>query len=571
MADATMYEARPTSAEAKSPPGAGAAEKPIVSKKERRWEKAMKKAKRGHRSDLELNEWGEDHFHEQNICPKLEKEYEDKAEEFQDVLSMSVKTTSRAEFIEQVEKTNIPALVHDIPVEEDWPAAGTWSIEGLRQIYRDTRFRCGDDDDGYPLRVKLDYFTKYMKYNTDDSPLKIFDGTFDENPEAKKLLKDYKVPSYFNDDLFKHVGESRRPPYRWILIAPERSGTSVHIDPLSTSAWNTLLEGRKRWVIFPPHVGKEFVKGKQYFPEDSDNEPIHWFTLALPRLREACKKMEEEQKAAVANASSGEGKEEPYSGPLIYEFTQHPGDTVFVPLDWWHAVLNTTDTLAVTQNFCSRVNFPHVWRDTRKKRKKLARRWLEKLRVAHPDIAESACKMNTEDGFEMKYRTRDSMIQVDNVKYTRIQKGEALASSESSSSSSGNSGSSSSSSSSSSGSSSSSETSSSGSESDSEAEGGQKNSKARKQSVGSSRSSAPPLAPEEEVPLSEEEREEARRVRKTLLAARAHQAQQANERRKAVQQRLNKKQEEDVAGRAAGSPKKETVDPMGLLGGDREE
>jgi histone arginine demethylase JMJD6 len=62
------------------------------------------------------------------------------------------------------------------------------------------------------------------------------------------------------------------------------------------------------------------------------------------------------------------------------------GDTLFVPGNWWHAVLNLDDTIAVTQNFCNAGNFEQVWLSMRKGRKKLSCRWLKLLEKHEPEF-----------------------------------------------------------------------------------------------------------------------------------------------------------------------------------------
>lgn len=63
---------------------------------------------------------------------------------------------------------------------------------------------------------------------------------------APGLLKDYTVPCLFQEDFFEVLDGEQRPPFRWLIVGPERSGASWHVDPALTSAWNTLLCGRKR-------------------------------------------------------------------------------------------------------------------------------------------------------------------------------------------------------------------------------------------------------------------------------------------------------------------------------------
>ena len=63
-----------------------------------------------------------------------------------------------------------------------------------------------------------------------------------------------QVPKYFDEDLFSVLGDEGRPDFRWLIMGPPRSGSTFHKDPNATSAWNAVITGSKKWIMYPPHA-----------------------------------------------------------------------------------------------------------------------------------------------------------------------------------------------------------------------------------------------------------------------------------------------------------------------------
>ncbi|CAM9932330.1 unnamed protein product [Discosporangium mesarthrocarpum] len=287
---------------------------------------------------------------------------------------------SPAAFREEYEVPNIPVVLVDGAAS--WPAISCWTKEHLLKCYGDLRLHAGG------LEFELKDYLRYAEESEDELPLYVFDKHFANKCPA--LGEGYSVPEVFPDDLFSVLDENDacggaddddrsealgRPDYRWLIAGPARSGSSFHVDPNGTSAWNGVVCGRKKWVLFPPGATPPGV-----FPSEDGLDlaaPVsitEWFL----NFYEDC------------HSSGCQVR------PL--ECVVSAGEVLFVPRGWWHCVLNLEWSVAITQNFVSRVNLPHVVRFLSEKkhlisglplekRENLGERFLAALSKQRPDMA----------------------------------------------------------------------------------------------------------------------------------------------------------------------------------------
>jgi hypothetical protein len=183
------------------------------------------------------------------------------------------------------------------------------------------------NDDNLRIKMTMRDFLVYMRENEEYKPLYVFDSSFQRR--APQMLNDYGIPQYFWEDLFAALDDSHRPAYRWWLMGSARTGSPFHQDPNGTSAWNAVTHGHKRWALYPPWMS---VPPGAYANGHNPNS-LKWWTLIYPQLP-------------------------PHEKPI--EFIQNPGDLIFIPSGWWHAVLNLDETVSVTQNFVNLENLDAV-------------------------------------------------------------------------------------------------------------------------------------------------------------------------------------------------------------------
>ena len=251
-----------------------------------------------------------------------------------------------------------------------WPVCQSWSLQELLNQYAEIEFRAEAVDWTFST------YYDYMIHSQDESPVYLFDKKFAEKMKlvvGKEEGAAYWKPDCFGPDLFE-ILEAERPAHRWLIIGPERSGSTFHKDPNATSAWNAVIQGTKYWIMFPPTVSVPGV----YVSQDS-SEVTSPLSIAEWLL---------------------EFHAEAREHPECVEGICRAGEILHVPSGWWHLVVNLEGGIALTQNFIPKSHLTDALSFLRDKSDQVSgfRRdiadpyglFLERLEEQYPDLLQQA-------------------------------------------------------------------------------------------------------------------------------------------------------------------------------------
>ncbi|KAJ9609828.1 hypothetical protein H2200_006157 [Cladophialophora chaetospira] len=252
-----------------------------------------------------------------------------------------------------------------------------WSQGFLQDTYGEVPFIC--ESVNWPFQK----YTRYMNTTADESPIYLFDRGFVEKMGLQVGNRDptvqnaYEPPIAFQEDLFTLLKE-QRPDHRWLIIGPERSGSTFHKDPNATSAWNAVIRGSKYWILFPNLNQPPGV----YMSEDQSEvtSPLSIAEWLLSFHAEGRRTL---------GCVEGVCKE---------------GEVLHVPSGWWHLVVNLEPSIAITQNFVPKAHLKSAIRFLRDRPDQVSGfredvkdpygLFMDRLTEAYPDLAASVATTN---------------------------------------------------------------------------------------------------------------------------------------------------------------------------------
>ena len=222
----------------------------------------------------------------------------------------------------------VPAILTDVAAS--WPCASKWSLAWFAETHGDVRV-AADDGTKEKLRCTLREFAEMSsRRSSRPGPAVPYLRTWNFLDDIPALESDFEASGggYFRN-YFDALRPEWRPPFTWAFLGGAGTRTKLHVDVWHTDAWLTVLEGRKRFVLFHPGQLKYvFDEASRTFADLDADGGLASIETRFPDFAKAVPVV------AVVEA----------------------GETIYIPRGWPHYAVALSAGVSLTVNFLSRAN-----------------------------------------------------------------------------------------------------------------------------------------------------------------------------------------------------------------------
>lgn len=202
---------------------------------------------------------------------------------------------------------------------KDWQAMKTFALDHLVELLPDAEASVGSVQGQQDVLMTLKEYARLIQKGV--STKLYFKSQFHLHTN---LRFDYSPPDAFACWYAQFPGKSKRFALSWVYVGGKGTMSGLHTDVWNTSAWNVVITGKKLWVFFPPDQEKYLYGGRV--------NPFEPELTLYPDFSQA--------------------------NPVVA--IQNPGDLIYTPSRWWHAVYNLESGVSLTENFMNQTNVEHV-------------------------------------------------------------------------------------------------------------------------------------------------------------------------------------------------------------------
>ena len=235
-------------------------------------------------------------------------------EKFQHISVDGTSKLSKEYFNTNYAYKDIPALF--TKAFQNWPIKEKWTINYLIEMFGNNKQEVSANNKFADLSLE-----EYLNRDFGDDNFYFMT----QNHLNNRLRDDYELPDFLN--CWYRNSDSPKIYLSWLYVGKKGTMTGLHQDVWMTSAWNYLVSGKKLWIFYPLPFNDMINKNKSQY----DIQSLLQKTLSNENLD---------------------------IDPIIC--IQSPGELVYTPSRFWHAVYNLDLTISLTENFLNETNYDFV-------------------------------------------------------------------------------------------------------------------------------------------------------------------------------------------------------------------